>query len=71
MELFQLIVAIVSPILCIAFFVCFFVLCAHVARLLRTARHIQEKQLPFLSQQLEQMRERLEAIEAGKTDILR
>lgn len=57
------IVIVFVAIVQLAIVICFFVLCSHVAKLLREATVIRQQQIPALSQQLQQIHERLAGIE--------
>ena len=43
--------------------ICFFVLCSSVEKLVKIAKFVQERQIPALSEQLEQIHKRLAGIE--------
>jgi hypothetical protein len=54
-----LVVVALGALIQIIVLICFFVLCSHMAKLLRAAIHIRDKQLPVISEQLGQICERL------------
>ena len=66
-----LIAILLGAVIQIAIVICFFVLCSHIAKLLREATVIRQQQIPALSQQLQQIHDRLGAIESGRAAALR